>query len=125
MNESSECVWIRDTTNFSDDCFSTFYSDLWDLAARWGNAGDEGRNHPPRGPQPKWVQELMMETQRNADKSNEELIEGIGEQDEENQRVVASPVRALPRTPEQCGSALDSSEFWSTFELTPAVPWVD
>ena len=30
-------------------------------------------------------------------------------------------MRALPRSPEMLGRALDSREFWSTFGLSPAL----
>ena len=43
------------------------------------------------GKQPRWVRELMNET----------------------------GVRALPRSPEVIGRAMDSREFWNTFELEP------
>ncbi|KZT35766.1 hypothetical protein SISSUDRAFT_990071 [Sistotremastrum suecicum HHB10207 ss-3] len=66
--------------------------DWWDLASAWGTGGADGKDKPLRGPQPGWVRELMDE-------------EGIG---------------ALPRTPEQLGNALDSREFWNTFNLSPA-----
>ena len=77
--------------------------DWWDLASAWGNAEsrskgsttvDESTQTPKygdKGPQPRWVIELMVE-------------EGL---------------RALPRSPEMLGRALDSREFWSTFELEP------
>ena len=44
-----------------------------------------------RGPQAKWVQDLMEET----------------------------GIRSLPRNVELLGRALDSREFWKTFELRP------
>lgn len=80
------------------------YSDIWDLASRFGSAGEDGRNHPPTGPYPAIVQELLNEKGSNA--------------------------RALPRSAEEMfeanGSlALDGREFWSTFGLTPDSPWVD
>lgn len=73
--------------------------DWWDLASAWGeteskvktdktSAGEDDEN---RGPQPKWVRELMME-------------EGV---------------RALPRPPGLLGRANDSREFWDTFRLEP------
>ncbi|KAI0696942.1 hypothetical protein BC835DRAFT_1271211 [Cytidiella melzeri] len=46
-----------------------------------------------RGPQPGWVQELMQE-------------QGI---------------RALPRSVEKLGKALDSQEFWNTFRIQPTM----
>jgi len=87
--------------------------DWWDLASAWGetesrvkaarsvgngsmeNGGDvsnnsDGRDY--RGPQAKWVKELMME----------------------------EDVRGLPRPPEMLGRAQDSREFWYTFGLEPA-----
>lgn len=95
--------------------------DWWDLASAWGSAPapelaeytgdytgaaavhpavgadavvavDAGGGEVNRGPQPAWVRELMVE-------------EGM---------------RGLPRAPEHLGRALDSREFWSTFELEPA-----
>jgi len=71
--------------------------DWWDLASAWGETKSRDK-HPDdeergegRGPQPKWVRELM---------------------DEEG-------VRALPRSVEMLGRGLDSREFWTTFELEP------
>lgn len=66
--------------------------DIWDLVAAWGDGGEANRGKLPTGPQAKWVLELMVET----------------------------AVRALPRSAETLGRALDSREFWSTFDLTPA-----
>jgi hypothetical protein len=63
-----------------------------------------GRDHFPQGLQPIWVQEMIDESRRSKDKSR---------------------IRGLPRTPEELGYALDSSDFWSTFGLFPEVPWVD
>jgi len=65
--------------------------DWWDLASAWGSGGESSRGSDPMGPQAEWVRELM---------------------DEEG-------VRALPRSPEQIGRALDSREFWKTFGLSP------
>ncbi|PWN31673.1 uncharacterized protein FA14DRAFT_162608 [Meira miltonrushii] len=79
--------------------------DLWDLISQWGNAGEDGRDHIPQGLQPIWVQELINESRKSKKESTR--------------------IRALPRTPEQLGYALDSSDFWSTFGLFPEVPWVD
>lgn len=70
--------------------------DWWDLASAWveteskekPNIGEDGG----RGPQAKWVRELMSE---------------FG-------------IRALPRSVEQIGArGMDSREFWNTFELEP------
>jgi nucleoside-diphosphate-sugar epimerase len=77
--------------------------DWWDLASAWGSkqtkqgdtekqATDVDGNHA-KGPQPKWVRELMGEHN----------------------------VRALPRAPEVLGRAIDSREFWDTFKLEPVV----
>ncbi|KAF8582993.1 hypothetical protein K439DRAFT_1653593 [Ramaria rubella] len=66
--------------------------DWWDLASAWGDGGEGSRDKIPTGLQPQWVRELM---------------------EEEN-------IRALPRSPEQLGRALDSREFWSKFRLSPA-----
>ena len=91
--------------------------DWWDLASAFGDghttqkagsdgavqrqptdstaAGSEvgGRAEGAKGPQPRWVRELMHE-------------EGV---------------RALPRPVELLGRGLDSREFWDTFELEPLV----
>ncbi|KAK7027280.1 hypothetical protein VNI00_015369 [Paramarasmius palmivorus] len=53
--------------------------------------GSNPGNEEDPGPQPGWVRELMRE-------------EGV---------------RALPRSPEQLGRALDAREFWEVFELSP------
>lgn len=80
--------------------------DLWDLASQFGSAGDEGRDHPPTGPFPALVDELMNEP--------------------------GCPARSLPRSAETMfemtnghSLALDGREFWNTFGLTPDVGWVD
>lgn len=79
--------------------------DWWDLASAWGsgpsapaladiNSNAASATNPDtedRGPQAAWVQQLMRET----------------------------GVRALPRSNETLGRALDSREFWETFGLTP------
>ncbi|KAG0150784.1 hypothetical protein CROQUDRAFT_652032 [Cronartium quercuum f. sp. fusiforme G11] len=66
--------------------------DWWDLASAWGESGLERRDtHVTLGKQAEWVADLMLE----------------------------QFVQALPRTPEQLGRALDSREFWRTFELSP------
>ena len=75
--------------------------DWWDLASAWGTAPVEstgpllGPSDPitsdNHGPHAKWVQELMEET----------------------------GIRSLPRNVELLGRALDSREFWKTFELSP------
>jgi hypothetical protein len=52
---------------------------------------ETGAEDGPRGPQPRWVQELMRE----------------------------HGVRALPRSPETIGRAFDAREFWETFGLQP------
>ena len=72
--------------------------DWWDLASAWGDKqtkSDAVVSGPAsdKGPQPRWVRELM---------------------NEEN-------VRALPRSVEQLGRALDSRDFWNTFELEPVM----
>lgn len=71
--------------------------DWWDLASAWGETKSREK-HPEqddtgdgRGPQPKWVRELMVE-------------EGI---------------RVLPRSVQHLGRVLDSREFWTTFGLEP------
>ncbi|KIK61101.1 hypothetical protein GYMLUDRAFT_43202 [Collybiopsis luxurians FD-317 M1] len=84
--------------------------DWWDLSSAWGSGPtsniDNNDNSPStnpsavttdsgpaedRGPQAAWVRELMREMN----------------------------VRALPRSIETLGRALDSREFWETFGLTP------
>ncbi|KAJ3813382.1 hypothetical protein F5876DRAFT_35245 [Lentinula aff. lateritia] len=71
--------------------------DWWDLASAWGSGpGDAdnsnlGPDSESCGPQAAWVRELMRET----------------------------GVRALPRSNETLGRALDSREFWETFGITP------
>ncbi|PWN51200.1 hypothetical protein IE53DRAFT_314344 [Violaceomyces palustris] len=76
--------------------------DWWDLASRWGDAGEQGRDHPPTGPQPKWVSELIQETHECAESCR--------------------AVLGLPRSVEQMGSGLEGMDFWTTFDLTPDVP---
>lgn len=80
---------------------------MWDLAARFGSAGLDGRDHPPTGPFPAIVQELM----------NSGEVGGIR-------------VKALPRSTQELfdmtGShSLDGREFWDTFGLTPDSPWIE
>ena len=81
--------------------------DWWDLASAWGSgptasssegnasttsSGTSSASDPEdRGPQAAWVRELMRE---------------MG-------------VRALPRSNDTLGRALDSREFWETFNLSP------
>ena len=81
--------------------------DWWDLASAWGSAPPPPAPVPPqspraleqpghdddgtRGPQPRWIRELMFET----------------------------GVRALPRNIDVLGRALDSREFWEVFGLSP------
>ena len=79
--------------------------DWWDLASAWGieyatykpgsveAAAEQVGGDGKKGPQPRWVRELMKEHN----------------------------VRALPRQPEQLGKALDSTEFWDTFKLEPVM----
>ena len=64
--------------------------DWWDLVAAWGLPGREG-SVELAGEQPRWVMELMEER----------------------------GIRSLPRTPEELGRALDSSDFWRTFGIMP------
>ncbi|CEH15664.1 NAD(P)-binding domain [Ceraceosorus bombacis] len=92
--------------------------DMWDLISQWGNAGEEGRDHPPRGPQAQWIQELIRESR------------GAPPLDEQGNKKPRHPnvdgvIRSLPRSVEQLGHALDGTDFWSTFDLAPDVPWVD
>ncbi|KAF8972320.1 hypothetical protein BDZ97DRAFT_1020548 [Flammula alnicola] len=75
--------------------------DWWDIASAWGSKPSSASLDGPhasttsenedRGPQAAWVQELMEE----------------------------SGVRALPRDVELLGRALDSRDFWKTFEMSP------
>ncbi|KAJ3794597.1 hypothetical protein GGU11DRAFT_842977 [Lentinula aff. detonsa] len=65
--------------------------DWWDLASAWGSGPLDGTDSEDRGPQAVWVRELMRET----------------------------GVRALPRSSKILGRALDSREFWETFNITP------
>ncbi|KAJ3996549.1 hypothetical protein F5050DRAFT_82990 [Lentinula boryana] len=65
--------------------------DWWDLASAWGSGPLDGTDPEDRGPQAVWVRELMRET----------------------------GVQALPRSSEILGRALDSREFWETFNITP------
>ncbi|CAO1630138.1 unnamed protein product [Sympodiomycopsis kandeliae] len=80
--------------------------DLWELASQFGSAGDDGKDHPPTGPFPAIVDELLNEP--------------------------GCPAKSLPRSAETMyemtggnSLALDGREFWHTFGLTPDVPWVD
>lgn len=71
--------------------------DWWDLASAWGvvvpqiPAQDGQAPLLSQGSHARWVRELMQE----------------------------QSVRALPRNIEVLGRALDSREFWYTFELSP------
>ncbi|EGG04182.1 uncharacterized protein MELLADRAFT_49258 [Melampsora larici-populina 98AG31] len=66
--------------------------DWWDLASAWGESGLHGRKTEVTiGPQAKWVQELM----------------------------VTDSIKVLPRSPDQLGRVLDSTEFWRTFGISP------
>jgi len=73
--------------------------DWWDLASAWGETESKVksetavvvRDDDDRGPQARWVRELMVE-------------EGV---------------RGLPRPPEMLGRANDSREFWNAFGLEP------
>lgn len=65
--------------------------DWYDLASKWGTAGEDGRGKPMEGPQADWVLELMQEQN----------------------------IRALPRSAEQLGKALDSREFWHKAGISP------
>ncbi|PLW07254.1 hypothetical protein PCANC_05341 [Puccinia coronata f. sp. avenae] len=66
--------------------------DWWDLAAAWGQAGlANPEPHAPVGPQALWVSQLLDELH----------------------------VQALPRSPSELGRAIDSREFWRTFNLSP------
>lgn len=65
--------------------------DWWDLASKWGIAGEEGRGKPMTGPQAQWVTELMLE----------------------------HGIKVLPRSPEQLGRAMTSLDFWETVKISP------
>lgn len=67
--------------------------DWWDLASAWGSKGSESTSSKKEDGslQRVWVRELMDET----------------------------GVRALPRSVELLGRALDSRDFWMTFDLSP------
>lgn len=74
--------------------------DWWDLASAWGLPSHHlqkflqesiTEEDKERGPHPRWVRELMDET----------------------------GVRALPRSVEVLGRAMDSRDFWKTFEMSP------
>ena len=66
--------------------------DWWDLASAWGSAPTPSiSSKDDHGPQASWVRELMDE----------------------------SDIRALPRNVEMLGRALDSRDFWKTFDLNP------
>ena len=74
--------------------------DWWDLAYAWGTEHSRSREtsaeepqQADRGPQPGWVRELMRE----------------------------HGVRALPRSVDLLGRALDTRDFWDTFELEPVM----
>lgn len=88
--------------------------DWWDLASAWGSVGPPPPASPSssllpttptllaqsvdsKGPQPQWTFELMREQN----------------------------VRALPRDIAALGRALDSTEFWIEFGLTPAKARLD
>lgn len=70
--------------------------DWWDLASSWGAPNppdnkDVEDEDGDRGPYARWVRELIQEC----------------------------GVRALPRSAETLGRALDSQDFWRTFGLSP------
>jgi hypothetical protein len=65
--------------------------DWYDLASKWGTAGEEGRGKPMEGPQAQWVTELMQEQN----------------------------IKSLPRSAEQLGRALTSVDFWQTMRISP------
>ena len=64
--------------------------DWWDLASAWGNANAQSRDEPT-DLAGEWVRELM------ADRG----------------------LRVLPRDTGMLGRILDSTEFWTSFELLP------
>ena len=65
--------------------------DWWDLASKWGDAGEEGRGRPMEGPQAQWVTELMQET----------------------------GIKGLPRSAEEMGKGLTSVDFWQAVKISP------
>ncbi|KAF8881362.1 hypothetical protein BD779DRAFT_1445528 [Infundibulicybe gibba] len=65
--------------------------DWWDLASAWGTTSSNPQEQEERGPQARWVRELMAERD----------------------------VRALPRNVEMLGRAMDSREFWTAFGFGP------
>ncbi|KAM0748691.1 hypothetical protein T439DRAFT_327962 [Meredithblackwellia eburnea MCA 4105] len=69
--------------------------DWWDLILSWGlpptPSSPLTSDETPLGPHPQWVLQLLQE----------------------------NDVRALPRSPEQLGRALDSRDFWTEFGLSP------
>ncbi|KAF8343584.1 hypothetical protein F5887DRAFT_290817 [Amanita rubescens] len=72
--------------------------DWWDLASAWGaRKPDTPLESDDCDPQARWACELMRE----------------------------HDIRALPRNVELLGRALDSREFWETFELNPLKPRLD
>lgn len=73
--------------------------DWWDLASAWGERrpGDPDLESNVLNPQARWVRELMRE----------------------------NDIGALPRNVELLSRALDSMEFWETFELSPLKPRLD
>ena len=72
--------------------------DWWDLASAWGaRKPDTPLESNDCDPQARWACELMRE----------------------------HDIRALPRNVELLGRALDSREFWETFELNPLKPRLD
>lgn len=81
--------------------------DWWDLASAWGNGGAASKEI--KGPQAQ-VNYLLY-----VDVFGSFLImeKWVGELMDEN------GIRALPRSPETLGRALDSREFWYTFGLQP------
>lgn len=72
--------------------------DWWDLASAWGTRKpDMPLESDGFNHQARWARELMRECD----------------------------IRALPRNVELLGRALDSREFWETFELNPLKPRLD
>ena len=67
--------------------------DWYDLASKFGDAGVDGVGKPSSGPQAQWVVEPMVE-------------QGI---------------KSLPRTPEQLGRAMTSTDFWQAVKTYPVM----
>lgn len=63
-----------------------------------------------------WVQELVAES-RSQKPKDEGTLKPLP--------LPRTAIRSIPRTVEQLGLALDGTDFWLTFGISPDVPWVD